>query len=296
MKQDQNSPPLTKTIDTLIPDIYHLFDEDTEVVVTSDEAQELGLRIASHLKDQLTRVSEGAKLRMSNFGRKCKRQLWYDINHPELAEKLPAYAKIKFFFGHLIEEVVLWLAAKAGHKVEGMQDEVHLESLTGHRDGIIDGVLVDVKSASSRSFSKFSDGLTPDDDNFGYLDQLDAYLEASQGDEKLLDKSKGAFLVVDKQLGKIHLDKHPRLNVDYKKKIDDVRRIVGAKEPPQRYYDDIPEGKSGNRKIPTPCQYCQFKWECWKDSNNGRGLRSFNYSTGPVWLTNVAREPRVDEA
>lgn len=284
---------MTKTIDTLVSDIYNLFDKD--VIVQEQETQELGQRISKHLQKGLTKKSEGAGLWMSNFGKKCKRQLWYKINKPELAEPLRAPAKIKFFIGHLLEEILLWLAEKAGHKVEGMQDYVYLEGLSGKRDAIIDGHLVDVKSASTRSFDKFSSHLTSDNDSFGYIDQLDAYLEASKNDDRLHDKLSGSFLVIDKTLGNIVLDKHPKLDVDYKKKIDEVRTSTQSKDPPQRYFDDVPEGKSGNRKLGTECSYCEFKFECWKHSNKGQGLRTFFYSNGPKYLTHVAREPRVNE-
>ena len=43
------------------------------------------------------------------------------------------------------------------------------------------------------------------------------------------------------------------------------------------------------------CSYCQFKHSCWKEANEGRGLRTFLYSTGPKHFTHVEKEPRVAE-
>ena len=37
------------------------------------------------------------------------------------------------------------------------------------------------------------------------------------------------------------------------------------------------------------------KIECHKDSNNGLGLRIFDYARGPAFFTEVAVEPRVQE-
>jgi hypothetical protein len=48
-------------------------------------------------------------------------------------------------------------------------------------------------------------------------------------------------------------------------------------------------------KLGINCSYCPFKEDCWKDANGGMGLRKFIYYNGPVWLTHVEREPKVEE-
>jgi hypothetical protein len=78
-------------------------------------------------------------------------------------------------------------------------------------------------------------------------------------------------------------------------RIAKLREVINDATPPTRCYAAVPEGKSGNLKLGVACSYCPFKDECWKDSNGGKGLRKFFYSRGPVWLTNVAREPKVNE-
>jgi len=60
-------------------------------------------------------------------------------------------------------------------------------------------------------------------------------------------------------------------------------------------YLPVPEGVKGNMKLPRPCQYCQFKFECHKDSNDGKGLRVFQYARGPMYFTNIESEPKVEE-
>jgi len=57
----------------------------------------------------------------------------------------------------------------------------------------------------------------------------------------------------------------------------------------------VPEGKSGNMKLGVNCSYCPHKVTCWDDANNGDGLRLFLYSNGPMWLTEVQKEPKVQE-
>jgi hypothetical protein len=190
-------------------------------------------------------------------------------------------AYIKFLIGHVTEAVVLFLARLAGHSVTREQEEVNLHGVSGHLDAVIDGDLVDVKSASPYSFKKFEAGLKPESDSFGYLGQLGSYGHA-------LGTSRGHFLAVDKVLGKLHLDTHDLPEKDYEKEVNDVRSILAHNEPPERGFEDEPEGASGNRKLCTVCSYCEFKDTCWP------GLQVFKYAKGPVFLTKVAREPKVD--
>jgi hypothetical protein len=189
--------------------------------------------------------------------------LWYSINTPEKGEELPPTAQIKFLFGDILEELLLFLARLSGHIVENEQKEVDLEGVKGHIDGKIDGVLVDCKSASSRSYDKFASHTLGSDD--------------------------GAFLAIDKQLGKICLDKHPKSSVDYKSKVQATREMLAQSEPPERPYVAEPDGKSGNMKLGVACSYCLFKNTCWP------GLRTFLYSNGPRYLTVVQRLPEVPE-
>lgn len=280
---------MTKSIDTLVQDIYGLFTGKVAPEFDEHQIESLGTRMAGHVKRRVEEVFNERKhssLRMSNLGTKCKRRLWYRVNTPEFAEDLKASDRIKFLFGDLIEELALFLAEISGHKVEGRQDELAINSVIGHRDAVIDGVVVDVKSASSRAFEKFENHLTRDSDSFGYIDQLGAYHTASNDG---VDKDKAAFLVIDKQLGKVVLDVHPRSEVDYEKEVESIKSIVSSPNPPVRYYSDVPDGKSGNRKLCVECSYCEFKFKCWPD------LRTYYYASGPRYLTEVHREPRVEE-
>lgn len=226
---------------------------------------------------------------MSNIGTPCNRKLWYLVNTPDDKEPLPPEARLKFLFGHILEELLLLLAEVAGHKVEGRQDEVEMEGVLGHRDAVIDGTVVDVKSASTYSFKKFEKGLSKDDDSFGYLDQIGSYLETGQSDPIVTDKERAAFLVVDKTLGKLCLDVHKRSNFPFDKLYRYKKDMVAREEPPARGFDDLPEGKSGNRKLGINCSYCDFQKKCWP------GLRTFLYASKPVHLTVVKKEPNVPE-
>jgi hypothetical protein len=279
---------MAKTIDTLVEDIHKVFQLPHEF--DEERLQRFGKRLAKTVANKVNVKQSQPTLRMSNVGSKCDRKLWYGINQPNDAETVPVHARIKFLYGDVLEELLLFLAEEAGHTVEGCQDELDIGGIKGHRDAIIDGVVVDCKSASSYSFKKFKEGLKTEDDGFGYLDQLQSYLYASQEDEKVTDKSRAAFLVIDKTLGHICLDIHKKSGKDYPKLFEQKKVSVALKTPPPRAYSDTPEGKSGNRKLGMECGYCPFKKTCWP------GLRTFIYANGPTYLTVVEKLPNVPEA
>lgn len=274
----------TKSITTLVQDIYALLE--------SGKAKLNAPRLADMISQRVVKDSGGDALRMSSLGEKCTRKLWYKQNKPEVAEPLPGNTLYNFLIGDIHDQIIPELAEQAGHTVEGRQTELNLHGVVGHRDCIIDGVLVDVKSANSRSVEKFERHALDRDDPFGYMDQLNAYLTASKDDPALKVKGEAAFLVVDKELGKLVLDRYVIKPRPWESIIAKLREALNGLAPPPRAYSDVEDGKSGNRVIPLPCRYCQYKTECWKDSNGGRGLRKFIYSTGPRWFSWLEKEPR----
>lgn len=278
-----------KTIDTLVQDIEQVLLNGQEGL--SDElCEKYGQKFSELLKSRLgpRTVREGT-LRMSNIGKPCERQLYYSVNSPQEEEPLPPSAHMKFLFGDAIELLLLFLCEASGHEVEGTQDTQEIEGIKGHRDAVIDGTVVDVKSASSYSFKKFSEGSLAENDSFGYIDQLQSYLYAGQTDDKVTDKDRGAFLVVDKTLGHICLDIHERKKLPYDQIYQHKKAMVASSKAPPRGFEPVPDGKSGNLKLGINCSYCDFKSKCYPD------LRTFLYSSGPVFLTKVERTPNVPE-
>lgn len=272
---------MTTKIETLVEDIYKLFGSGKQPV--PEDLEELGKAMATHIA-QAFEAPDPSKscLRMSNIGTECVRKLWYVVNKPEVAEQPEPWARFKFLYGHLLEELTLFMAQEAGHKVERRQEEVEIRDIKGHIDAFVDGVLVDVKSANSRGMGKFKYHELETNDPFGYIDQLGAYTAATGADRQ-------AFLAVDKELGHLVLDEYPRTNKDYAAYIEYLKAEVAKPEPPSRGYMPEPEGKSGNMKLGTVCSYCPFKKTCWP------GLRTFLYSKGPVFLTKVEKLPDVPE-
>ena len=279
-----------KTIDTLVKDIEDVVSRkggwDTVV-------SEYFRTNVSEAMDRRFSLPEERKptLRMSNIGTPCKRKLWYYLNTDAKESSLSPSTLLKFSFGDIIENLMLSLAKAAGHTVEGEQDEIVVDGIVGHRDAVIDGVTIDVKSASSASFKKFEKNELRVDDPFGYIQQLTGYVYGAKDDPLVKDKTGGAFLVMDKTLGHITLDYYdltPELHL-FPSRLVATKMMATMKTEPHREFEAVPDGKSGNMKLPAACSYCDYRKECWK------GLRTFIYSSGPVYLTKVVNLPKVPE-
>lgn len=243
---------------------------------------------------------------MSGLGSPCYRKLWYNANATE-PEALRPETKLKFLYGDIIEELLLALAIAAGHKVEGMQDELVIDGIKGHRDCVIDGVTVDIKSASAFAFDKFAkNGLkgftkysygkaievpASEADAFGYISQLSSYVYAAKDDPLVTDKVNGAFLVLDKTNGRLCLDVYDLSEeIEHKEgEVAVIKELASQPMAPPKQFDPVPDGKSGNMKLPTVCSYCNHKHTCWP------GVRTFLYSNGPRYLTKVMKTPDVKE-
>ena len=282
----------TKTLDTLVEDIYNKIgvladgehiDLDPETIDQFGESMKEILYKWSHPEPR-----GDATLRMSNIGRKS-RQLWYDMKTEGTPERMPPSLFIKFLYGHLLEEIVIFLIKLSGHTVTDEQKEIKVSGIKGHMDCVIDGEVVDIKTASGYAFKKFRDGTLAENDMFGYMAQLAGYEEA-QG------TSNGGFLALNKESGELALyrpDNFDKPNI--KNKITNIKKAVKLATPPDRCYSPIPDGESGNMQLPKECVYCRHKFECHKDANEGKGLRVFKYSNGNRYLTQTPKAPNVIE-
>lgn len=258
--------------------------------VSEESVKEFGENLARVVKERLAEPMgqpRSGSLRMSNIGRP-DRQLWYDVRRNRRGD-LKAPARIKFLFGDILEQLLLFASREAGHSVTDLQSGVELGGVRGAIDAEIDGVVVDAKSTSSRAFEKFERGTLPNDDPFGYIDQLEGY-RVGRG------RTRSGFLAIDKQLGKIAFYEPPKRDPgEILERIEHVKQVVALDDPPERCYSDTEDGKSGNRKLAIGCSYCAHKFDCWSDANDGMGLRTYIYSSGPRYLTKVEREPDVPE-
>ena len=282
-----------KNINTLIEDIYKLFEVNNKCELDKKEIEKtldnFAIEVRGILQEYLfDEPKKRSNLRLSAIG-KPDRQLWYDLQEGKKEKYFDSPTRIKFLYGHLLESLLLTFTKLAGHTVTEEQKEISVAGVLGHQDCRIDDMLVDVKSASGASFKKFASGRLSEDDPFGYIGQLSAYAE----DKK---EKEAAFFVIDKQSGQLTLLKiHEMEMINAEDRVNYLKKIIKKTTPPSRCYNAIPHGTSGNYKLPIGCVYCSHKHYCWSDTNGGKGLRGFHYAKGIQYLTKVARVPDVLE-
>lgn len=286
----------TKTIHTLVEDIYSIFEnKDTKdrAVISAEDLKEFAEDITNCVVAAISEERKPRKnLRLSMIGQP-NRKIWYSLNNNynkrNKEEELAGSDYIKFLYGDMLECLLVFLSKTAGHTVTDRQKELVVNNVIGHQDGRVDDVLVDFKSASSFSFKKFRSGKIYTDDPFGYISQLSAYAQANGVKE-------AGFIVIDKTTGEItYCPIHHMDMINAESRINDIREAISDTSPPDRCYSDVPDGASGNRKLDTGCVYCSYKFDCWSDANNGHGLRSFQYATNVKYLTTVNKVPNVPE-
>jgi len=253
----------------------------------------LGINVVERMASALSKVRgprELGKLWASDIGESCNRKLWMKFKDPGGEEPIPSHTQVKFIYGDLVEEIILYLMAEAGYKVSDRQHRVEKKlagwTISGRIDAIINGRVVDVKSTSSFGFKKYAGNtLEHADDTFGYIHQLNFYKNM------LSDQTVGLapkFIWVDKQLGKVQsggsaIIAPAVMDLDLKYKFNAIEsKLIPAV--PSHLLPELTTG--GNSKLVTKCSYCGFKSKCFN-------YKTYLYSTGPIYLANVAKEPRV---
>ena len=281
-------------------DIYNLVDDIYKVVSTKEvpddvdlyeEIERFGEGCKRLMSNLFTEKRDGRKLRMSNIGRD-DRYLWNVVNNPDVEEEMTPNTYVKFMYGHLIEEMLLFLTRLSGHEVTDEQKLCEVNGITGSMDCKIDGVVTDVKSVSSFGFKKFKNGDLAYDDPFGYVAQIKGYAH-SEGETKFgwlaMDKQNGhlTYLLYDSEDTQAPV--YDKISFDIGEHIDRVKKLVEQPEAPEHCHETVPDGKSGNLKLAVGCSYCPYKHTCWP------GVRTFLYANGPRYLTEVVNEPKVAE-
>ena len=283
-----------KSTYNLVSDIYKLV-ESKEVAEGVDiEAciDQFGEAVKVLMRQEFTQKRDDSrKLRMSNIGRE-DRYLWNVYNDVDKGEDIQPHTYVKFLYGHIIEELLLFLTRAAGHEVTDEQKKCEVNGIKGSMDCRIDGVVTDVKSTSTFAFKKFKEGTLAYDDPFGYVAQIKGYAH-SEGETKFgwlaMDKQNGhlTYLLYDTEDTQAPI--HDLISYDIRDRIEHIKKMVEQEEPPEVCYETIADGKSGNQKLAIGCSYCSYKKECWPS------LRGFAYSAGPRYLTEVFNEPKVPE-
>ena len=283
-----------KSVYTLVSDIYQLMEtkEVAEGVDLESAIDLFGENVKELMRNEFGgRKRDGRKLRMSNIGRE-DRYLWNVYNDVETSDEIQGHTYVKFLYGHLIEEMLLFLTRAAGHEVTDEQKKCEVNGISGSMDCKINGIVTDVKSVSTYGFRKFKDGSLAYDDPFGYVAQIKGYA-ASEGETRYgwlaMDKQNGhlTYLMYDEKDTQAPV--YDLIKFDISERIDHVKKLVERPTPPDVCYGTIDDGKSGNQKLAVGCSYCSYKKVCWPS------VRAFAYSSGPRYLTEVINEPKVPE-
>jgi len=301
-----------KKIETLNQDIRNLLNEvqkgqdptKPNAWITPEALSSFGVSSAIAIDRQLHRVQRERKpnvIYASELGTKCPRKIWYKHNtKPEdgLIKKYPPNVLTKFMYGDIVEGIGLLLVEAAGHKVSHRQEPVKVTfthnkkewEISGKIDAVVDDhALIDVKSTTSFGFKDFVTG--GGGDKFGYREQLSYYKEYS-----LMPLDQAGYLAIDKGLG--HISYVPERTYSSSHIIGQAKNYARFTEEPDA--DILPrmdtvEHSAGNLKLCTECSYCEYKHECWKEANDGKGIRSFAYAGKVIDLVVVGKEPRVPE-
>lgn len=274
-------------ITTIPEDIYGLFEPDADHVCNEENLRVFADNVKDIFRQRLGKYTPPkTPLRFSSLG-KPDRQIWFDAHPVEGGkEALSGKTYLKFLYGDLIEQMLLFLCKEANHHVEEEQAEVESQGVYGHIDAIIDSTVVDVKSASPFGFQKFKEGSVLSNDPFGYVAQLAGYANV------LTPGKEAAWLAMDKVSGEICISKLSPVVIRHHppaERIEHLKKVIASDQAPELCYQPIPDGKSGNYKLDTGCSYCSHKFRCHP------GLRTFIYSNGPRFLTTVSRLPDVPE-
>ena len=285
---------MEKNMDTLVEDIYTLMvNRNTgDGVDVEEEIDKFGEAMKDIMRKEFLPGGrrDGRKLRLSSVGKNDLIQ-WFAYNGYR-GERIKPHTLIKFMYGHMIEEMLLFLVRLTGHDVTDEQKEVSVGGVKGHMDCKIDGIVTDVKSTTKYGLMKFKDGTLAANDDFGYVDQIKAYAHA-EGDRKwawlAMDRDSGKLAVLQYDLDNTSDPMHEHFSGDIEERIEHVKKSVKQEDRPAPCSTPVPDGRSGNVKLSTMCSYCRYKKHCYPE------LRAFAYSTGPKFLTEVNNPPRVPE-
>ena len=145
-------------IETLVEDIYSTL--ENEHTLSEDNLSSFLKGMEKVMREQMENrreYTDKPTLRMSSIG-KPTRRLWMEFNNSKKDTPPKGSLLVKFLYGSILEELLIFLTREAGHSVTDEQKEVTLNGVKGHIDCKIDGELVDVKSTSDFAFRKFKLG------------------------------------------------------------------------------------------------------------------------------------------
>jgi len=108
-----------KNIQTLVDDLYQVI--QGQGGWTKSISSQMGKAIADTANKRFSKPQEPrGYLSLSSIGTPCKRKLWYKVNKAGEGEQLESNTLLKFFYGDMIEELILSMTVAAGHDMQGV--------------------------------------------------------------------------------------------------------------------------------------------------------------------------------
>ncbi len=192
------------------------------------------------------------RLGLSEVGHKCPRWLW--LKHKGHTGEAPEGRILRLFrLGELIEEQAIIDLKSAGYTIHSQQKEVNVDMLTGHIDGVIEGLvestaphLLEIKSSSKKRFGMLKEvGYEKWDEK--YKAQIHIYMLTMKLNRCLV-------WVENKDTNEVHTE---RISLDRKFALNTLERVMAT----------ITSSTPPLRACPTPTWYeakfCPFMKECW---------------------------------
>ena len=209
---------------------------------------------------------EKHKLYLSGIG-KCLRAQAYNLQGYKKCRPITPRLKTTFFFGDLIEAMVVVLAKSAGVEIYDEQKRVKLVNVSGKIDGKLDvgdrTYIVEIKSMSDASFKNFK-RLGYIDNKFGYVSQANSYAYADGGCDGWI------HLGVNKNTGHMFESIHEKDEELFHKTVYDISRLNDCIHPEE--FDRIEpieetyyKKPTGNYKLDFVCAYCDYNLTCFGD-------------------------------
>jgi len=214
------------------------------------------------------REDEDFRLRMSNIGKPlCQLQM---AKSGAKKERKDYNFIMRMLHGDAVECIMDVILKIAKANITGSKDKVVLElegtTVKGEDDVEIDNKVYDIKTCSPFAFErKWKMGLPAlkANDDFGYVGQLVGYSEAKSkkaGGWIVVCKSTGQVLVMDADFSK---DEKDTVLQEMQMKATALKEDWSFDRCFEPVDDFFNKKYTGSKKLPTSCNWCDFKKSCW---------------------------------
>ena len=201
----------------------------------------------------------------SMIGGDCERQVYFAFRYPKKMDDLRVYRI--FELGNLLEDHIVDILKKKftvyatqpdGSQFSFRDDE---NKVTGSIDGVIVGIpesdkphLLEIKTYNQKRYEKLcKEGVKESDPK--YYVQMQIYMNA-------FDLKKALFVAYNKNTSEIYTERVDYDDLCALKYLNRAKKIYNAKS-----HTDL--DRVSEKVTDFKCKFCQYKKECFDDSNSG---------------------------